>query len=80
MNHDGKLHWRGAGCRVVVSEAKRDGRWSKCGESTAANRVLVFSFLHLGCRSLCNRARGRNFDVRGLQAGPWGASQVASVL
>jgi hypothetical protein len=40
-----------------VSEANPDGRWSNVPASTAANRVLVFSFLHLGCRSLGSGVR-----------------------
>ena len=64
----------------VVSEEKRDGCWLKRAESAAANRLLwVFLFAFRVSFSVLIGA-GLKTLTRGLQAGPWGASQVASVL
>jgi hypothetical protein len=46
VNHDAKLHCSGAGF-PGVAEANHDGRWPKFAQSTAVNRVLAFSFLHV---------------------------------
>ena len=69
-----------ASCLGTGGSQKRNaGALGVFSVSTAANRLLGFSFLLLGCRSVCNGREGKNFDAR-LAGGPWGANQVASVL
>jgi hypothetical protein len=60
VDHDAKLNWPGAGCRGRVRTKARRVLVKMWGVP-AANRVLVFSVLHLGCCSLCSRRRGRSF-------------------
>jgi hypothetical protein len=57
------------------TEVKRDERGARTLVSTAANRLVGFSFLLLGIRCVCDGGEVEIL-IRGLQAWPSGASQL----